>query len=150
EFAGQSLIDPRRAVQLAHLVFRAVELGMLSIAALAAGFSVRVLLNERLRFSPTEERTARRQFGLPELRFLTIVFAMGAWMLSLFFDHFDREAQLQEIVLTTLRALPAVLPVLWLAMQSNISRQAAILVVSLLLGVMLIKAAIEYTLTGDE
>jgi hypothetical protein len=148
--AGQAMIDPRRSVQLAHLIFRAVELGMLAIGAFTTAFSARVLLHERLRLCTATPTGARRQYGLAELMFLMIVFSLGAWMLSLFFDHFDREAQLQEIVSTTLRALPATLPVIWLATQSTLKPPSIAGVLSILVVTLWIKAAIDYALTGDD
>src|SRR5689334_7849311 len=47
-FAGASLIDERRALQHSQLIFRAVELGLVSVAALAVGVGVRLVLRQRL------------------------------------------------------------------------------------------------------
>jgi hypothetical protein len=157
--AGSSLIDPRRAIQQAHLIFRAVELGMIVVAAMACGIGARLMLHQRLLVGSNtdaiehgwgSQQCHRRQYHVGELLFLMAVFAVGLGLVNLFFDHFDRETQLAEIVLAVLRAFPAALPWLWGVTQPKLSPAALAAIVAITIAVMLLKVTIAYTLTGDE
>jgi hypothetical protein len=148
-FAGASLIDPRRAVQFAHLIFRAVELGLVAVAAMIVGASLRLLLRQRLALTRSNHRTAAPQYGVGDLMFLTIVFAVGMWLVNLFFDHFDRESQLSEILLAVVRALPAVLPWVWCLSQPRLTPAAAGAVFAWSLVVWGLKAAFDFHATEE-
>jgi len=149
-FIGTWMIDPRRAVQSAHLIFRAVELGMVSVAAMAIGATVRLLLRQRLTLFPDGGVTAGRTYGLRELMFLIVVFAVGMELVTLFFDHFDRETQLYDCLLAVVRSLPATLPWLWGVTQRRLSRRALAIIVGATLGLIGLKALLAYALTGGE
>jgi hypothetical protein len=150
--AGQWLLDPRRALQMAHLIFRAVQLGLVSVAAMAVGITARLMFRHRLTLSDDPEplRRAAPQFHLGELMFLVVVFAIGLGLVNLFFDHFDRETQLVDLVLAIVRSLPAALPWLWGALQRRLSPAALAAIVGSALALMVLKATIEYALTGDD
>jgi hypothetical protein len=148
--AGAWLIDQRRTIQYAHLVFRAVELGMVGVAAMAAGIGTRLVLRQRLALCGEVPQRVGRQYHLGELMFLIVVFAVGLGLVNLFFDHVDRETQLADILLAIARAFPAALPWLWGVMQPKLTIPALAVIVGLTLGLLLVKAAFDYTLTGDE
>ena len=149
-FAGAALIDPRRSVQSAHLIFRAVELGLVSVAAMIVGSCLRLLLRQRLALAAGERRDAAPQYGVGDLMFLTVVFAMGMWLVNLFFDHFDRNAQLTDVVLAVVRALPAALPWLWGLTQPRLSPGAILAIIATSLLVWAVKAGLEYHGSGEE
>jgi hypothetical protein len=150
--AGKWLIDPRRTIQSAHLVFRAVQLGLVSVAAMALGVSVRLMLRQRLVLTDAAERRcgAAPQYHLGELMFLVVVFAVGMGLVNLFFDHVDRETQLGEVLLAVTRSLPAALPWLWGVMQRRLTWPMLALIVASSLALMVLKAAIAYAFTGDD
>lgn len=147
---GASLIDPRRAIQHAHLIFRAVELGLIVVVAMAGGIALRLMLHQRLSLGGDSAAHTPRQYHLGELMFLVVVFAVGLGLVNLFFDHFDRETQLAEIVLAVSRAFPAALPWLWGVTQPKLSVSALAAIVGITLGVMALKMTIAYALTDDE
>jgi hypothetical protein len=148
--AGATMIDPRRAVQLAHLTFRAVELGLVSVAAMIVGECVRLLLRQRLALFGDLGGEGATQYGVADLLFLTLVFAVGTWLMNLFFDHFRRDQQLHQVLLAIVRALPAALPWLWGLTQKRLSPRALVAIVGVTIGVWLVKAAFEYEATGEE
>ena len=148
--AGSSLIDPRRAIQHAHLIFRAVELGMVVVVAMAGGIAARLMLHQRLTLDGRSTGRASRQYHVGELLFLMAVFAVGLGLVNLFFDHVDRETQLADIVLAVARAFPAALPWLWGVTQPKLSPAALATIIAITIAVMLLKMTIAYTLTGDE
>jgi hypothetical protein len=150
--AGERLIDPRRAIQFAHLIFRAVQLGLVAVAAMALGITVRLMLRQRLMLGDElkSDRQASSQYHLGELMFLVVVFAVGLGLVNLFFDHFDRETQLFEIVLAVVRSLPAALPWMWGVMQRRLSMQVVALIVASSIALVVLKAWIAYAFTGDD
>jgi hypothetical protein len=151
-FAGLIVLDGHRVVQFAQLVFRAVQLGLVSVAAMALGISLRMILRQRLTLAEVVETEVKRgpQYHLGELMFLTVVFAVGMGFVNLFFNHFQRETQLWEIVLSTLRSLPAALPWLWGVMQKRLSWSVLMLIVASSLVLMVLKTCLEYPLTSDD
>src|SRR5262245_41593189 len=62
--AGAAFIDPRRGLQLAHLVFRGVELGLVCMAAMTLGIAIRLMFRQRLRFGAAPARHAGTQYQL--------------------------------------------------------------------------------------
>jgi len=148
--AGSLLIDPRRTVQYAHLIVRAVELGLVSVAAMIVGASVRLLARQRLALSSDEPETHHAQFSLGDLMFLTLVFAIGVWLVNLFFDHFEREVQLGDVLLSIVRALPAALPWLWGVTQPRLSLKAALAIVGSSAALWAIKTICEYETMSTE
>jgi len=150
--AGVLLLDPRRLVQLAQLIFRAVELGLVSVVAMALGITLRLVFCQRLTLesaaAPESKRAA--QYHLGELMFVMVVFGVVLGLLNLFFNHFQRETQLWEVVLSTLRSLPAALPWLWGVMQKRLSWPVLMLIVASSVAFMVLKASIEYPVTSDE
>jgi hypothetical protein len=148
--AGASLIDPRRAVQLAHLMFRGVELGFVCAAAMMLGVAIRLLFHQRLTLARQPARRVAAQYQLRELMFLIVVFAVGLGPVNLFFDHFDRETQLADILLSVVRAFPASLPWLWGVARPKLKALDLAIIVGGSAGLMLIKALIFYGTTGDD
>jgi hypothetical protein len=147
--SGAWLIDPRRALQYAHLIFRAVEMGLVSVAAMALGIAMKLMLHQRLALAGDAAPKSARHFYLGQLMFLIGVFAVGLWLVNLFFDHFDRETQLAEIVQAIVRSFPAALPWLWLVLQPRPMLPAIGVVLGITLIVMAVKVFIA-SLTGDE
>jgi len=149
-FAGASLIDERRALQISQLIFRAVELGLVSVAALAVGATVRLVLRQRLLAASESAAATARQYCLADLMFLVVVFAIGLGFVNLFFDHFDRESQILEVTLAVARTLPATLPWLWGVTQRRLSLAALLVIVAISLIVMLVKMGILYSLATND
>jgi len=147
--SGAMLIDPRRALQYAHLIFRAVEMGLVSVAAMALGIAMKLMLHQQLALSGDAAPKSARHFYLGQLMFLIGVLAVGLWLVNLFFDHFDRETQLADIVQAIVRSFPAALPWLWLVLQPRPTLAAIGVVLGNTLVVMAVKVFIA-TLTGDE
>jgi len=146
--AGAHLVDPRRPLQLTQLIYRALELGMVSVGSLMLGATVRLLLCQRLALSSDEQRGAA-QFGLADLLFLMIVFGIGLSMTNLFLDHFDRDAQLFAVLLALVRSLPATLPWLWGVTQRRLSPTALVLIVASSVAILLIKVLLEWNTRGE-
>jgi hypothetical protein len=147
---GAFLIDMGRMLQSAHLVFRGVELGMVSMAAMLLGITLRLVFRQRLTFDYRPARRTAAQYQLGELMFLTVVFAAGLGLVNLFFDHFRRETQLADILFSVVRAFPAALPWLWGATRPRLSAVELALIVGGSIGVMLIKAAISYATESED
>src|SRR5581483_1714554 len=80
--AGASLIDPRRAVQSAHLVFRGVELGFVCVAAMMLGVAFRFMFHQRLTLGSQPTRRATAQYQLGELMFLVVLFSVGLGLVN--------------------------------------------------------------------
>ena len=149
-FAGAGSVDPRRAVQHAHLIVRAVELGLVSVAAMIVGASVRLLAAQRIALFDDHAEKHPPQFSLSDLMFLTLVFALGVWLVNLFFDHFDRETQLGDVLASVIRALPAALPWLWGVTQRKLSLSAVLFIVSSSVALWLIKVLCEFATLGED
>lgn len=151
-FAGVLVLDARRLVQLAQLVFRAVELGLVSAVAMALGITLRLVLGQCLSLNQPRKTQDKHtaQYHLDELLFVTVVFGIIMGLLNMFFNHFRREAQLWEVGLSTLRSLPAALPWLWGVMQKRLSWPKLILIVASSVGFMVLKACIEYPVACDD
>lgn len=148
--AGSLLIDQRRTVQYAHLIVRGVELGLVSVAAMIVGASVRLLACQRLALHGEDAEKHAAQFSLGDLMFLTLVFAIGVWSVNLFFDHYDREAQLGDVLLSVVRALPAALPWLWGVTQPRLSKKAVLVIVASSAALWAIKTICEYETLADQ
>jgi hypothetical protein len=148
--AGSALIDPRRSVQYAHLIVRAVELGLVSVAAMIVGATIRLLARQRFALHGDDAQRHAAQFSLGDLMFLTLVFAIGVWLVNLFFDHFEREAQLGDVLLSVVRALPAALPWLWGVTQPRLSYKAVLGIVASSAILWAIKTVCEYETMADE
>lgn len=146
---GTALIDMRRTLQSAHLVFRGVELGMVCMAAMMIGVALRVVLRQRLSFAWQSARRAATQYQLGELMFLVVVFSAGLALVNLFFDHFDRETQLADILLAVVRAFPAALPWVWGTTRPKLALIHLAIIVGGSFGVMILKAAIFYAVSGE-
>jgi hypothetical protein len=149
-FTGAVLIDMGRTLQHAHLVFRGVELGMVSMAAMMLGITLRLVLRQRLTFDCGAARRGAAQYQLGELMFLTVVFAAGLGLVNVFFDHYRRETQLADILFSVVRAFPAALPWLWGVTRPKLAALELALIVGGSIGVMMIKAAISAATTSDE
>ncbi len=161
-FTGAVLIDIGRMLQYAHLVFRGVELGMVSMAAMTLGIMLRLVLRQRLTLESPAARTcpaarisseARRgaiQYRLGELMFLVVVCAAGLGLVNIFFDHYRRETQLADILFSVVRAFPAALPWLWGVTRPKLASVELALIVGVSIGVMLVKAAMSAMATSDE
>lgn len=151
-FAGASMLDPRRAIQTAQLVFRAVQLGFVSVAAMALGISLRLTLHQQLTLSKATpaRRDRAAQFGLAELMFLVVVFSVGLGFVNLFFNYAHREPQLADMLLSIVRSLPAALPWLWGVMQKRLSWLVLSLIVASSVVLMIVKAYLIYARTGDD
>jgi hypothetical protein len=147
---GAFLIDTGRMLQEAHLVFRAVELGMVSMAAMLLGITLRLVLRQRLTFDGGAARRAAAQYRLGELMFLVVVFAAGLGLINLFFDHFRRETQLADILFSVVRAFPAALPWLWGVTRPKLAALELAVIVGGSICVMLVKATMSYATTSDE
>ncbi|MBW8883402.1 MAG: hypothetical protein JF612_01210 [Planctomycetia bacterium] len=147
--AGAALIDPRRGLQLAHLVFRGVELGMVCVAGMMLGVVVRLIFRRRLSFVCRPDHRTVAQYQLGELMFLVVVFALGLGLINLFFDHFDRETQLAEILLAIVRAFPAALPWLWGVARPKLTLLDLAVIVGGTVFLMILKAVISYSISGD-
>lgn len=147
--AGSVLIDGRRAVQYAHLIFRAVELGLVTVAAMMLGSGVRWLSCQRLTIGE-QEHPRVAHFRVADLMGVTLVFAVGLWLVNIFFDYGDRESQLADLLLAILRALPAALPWLWGLTQSRLSPTAVLAIVGSSLVIWAIKSALEYRFSGED
>jgi hypothetical protein len=150
--AGVWLIDPRRSVQLAHLIFRAVQLGLVGVGSMALGITLRMMLGQRVALDSTAPPGAgvKGQYHLGELMFIVVVIAVGLGLANLFVDHFARESQLGEIVLSILRSLPAALPWLWGLLQRRLSWPVLGMIVVSSVLLLLAKSAIAYAWTGEE
>jgi hypothetical protein len=146
--AGAHVVDPRRPLQLTQLIYRALELGMVSVGSLMLGASMRLLLRQELVLSADDNRSAPR-FGLADLLFLMIVFAVGLGMANLFLDHFDRDAQLFAVVLALVRSLPATLPWLWGVTQRRLSPTALLLIIASSILLLLLKVFFEWSARGE-
>lgn len=150
--AGAALRELGRVILFAPLIYRAVQLGLVAVAAMALGISLRLVLGQRLQLAEAEGQGGKRgaQYHLGELMFLTVVFAIALGFANLFFNHYQREQQLWEIVLSTLRSLPAALPWLWGVMQRRLSWSTLVFIVAGSVALMFLKAGIDYTLTDDD
>jgi hypothetical protein len=145
---GVWLVDERRPLQVTQVIFRALEFGMLSVAALMVGSTVRLLFCRRLAHE-REHDPAARHFGLRDLMFLTVVFGIGLSMCNLFLDHFERDVQLFALGRAFVRSLPATLPWMWGAVQRQLTWKALVTIVAISLAVMVTKALVEGGQSGE-
>ena len=139
--------EPRSTLQYSRLLLRAVDLGVLSVAGLILGVTVRVLFGERIVAGDQAIDSARRQYGVRGLIFLMFVCGISLGVVNVFFDHADRNAQLAEAANAIVRALPASLPWFWGVMQKRLSVRALILIVVSSLALWYAKAIITYVTT---
>jgi hypothetical protein len=134
-YTGQWWIDERRILDYSHLVYRGLEIGMVSFAALILGVGVRLIVQQRMLLQEEHDAGRASQYSVRDLLFLMAVFAVGMGFVNLFFNHSLREEQLLEVGWAVLQTLPAAVPWLWVTVRRRLplGSALAILAASLLL-----------------
>jgi hypothetical protein len=149
-YSGLWLIDPRRALQMAYLISRAVEVGLIGSTMLVLGLATQLVLRQRLALPYEPVAAAAPQYRLRELMFLIAACAFGLGVSNLFAYDFEREVQVFSLVDAVARTAPATLPWLWLVTQPKITLRAIVWVAVLTVGLTALKIVMDHALTREE
>jgi hypothetical protein len=149
-YSGTWLIDPRRALQMAFLISRAVEVGLVGTTMLILGLATRLVLRQRLALGREDTAEVSPQYRLRELMFLTAACAMALGVLNLFAYDFNRELQVSSLADALMRAAPATLPWLWLVTQPKVTLRAIVWVTMLTVALTAVRIVWDHALTRRE
>jgi hypothetical protein len=149
-YSGMWLIDPRRALEIAFLISRAVEVGIVGTSMLILGVAVRLVLRQRLALESEPSAEATPQYQLRELMFLIAACALGLGLSNLFAYDFERELQVFALVDSLARAAPAALPWLWLVTQPRVTLRAIVWVIVISVVLAGMKIVLDHALTREE